>query len=138
MKNNNYDEKGYVAKHQRIPYYPVAFEKGEYLKNKLRQLMNKYEIIGEVRGLGLSIGVDLVTDRQTMKKNSDAAVKISYRSIENGLLLISVGQNSLRIQPPLVITYEQMDKAIDILDGAFEDYRNGKIGDEIFEFAKGW
>lgn len=113
-------------------------EKGEYLKNKLRQLMNKYEIIGEVRGLGLSIGVDLVTDRQTMKKNPNAAVKISYRSIENGLLVISVGQNSLRIQPPLVITYEQMNKAIDILDGAFEDYRNGKIGDEIFEFAKGW
>lgn len=113
-------------------------EKGEYLRNKLRQLMDKYEIIGEVRGLGLSIGVDLVTDRKTMEKNYDAAVKISYRSIENGLLMIFVGQNSLRIQPPLVITYEQMDKAVDILDHAIEDYMNGKIGDEIFEYAKGW
>ncbi|MCI8965589.1 MAG: aminotransferase class III-fold pyridoxal phosphate-dependent enzyme [Clostridia bacterium] len=115
-----------------------VLKKGEYLKNKLKQLMDKYDIIGEVRGLGLSIGVDLVTDRQTMNRNQDAAVKISYRSIENGLLLISVGQNSLRIQPPLVIDYEQMDKAVDILDHAFEDYINGNIGDEIFEFAKGW
>ncbi len=115
-----------------------VLKKGEYLKNKLKQLMDKYDIIGEVRGLGLSIGVDLVKDRQTMERNQDAAVKISYRSIENGLLLISVGQNSLRIQPPLVIDYEQIDKAIDILDNSFKDYINGNIGDEIFEFAKGW
>lgn len=115
-----------------------VLKKGEYLKNKLKQLMDKYDIIGEVRGLGLSIGIDLVTDRQTMERNQDAAVKISYRSIENGLLLISVGQNSLRIQPPLVIDYEQIDKAIDILDNSFKDYINGNIGDEIFEFAKGW
>ena len=73
-----------------------------------------------------------------MEKNYDAAIKISYRSIENGLLMISVGQNSLRIQPPLVITYEQMDKAVNILNSAFEDYVNGKIGDEVFEYAKGW
>ena len=100
--------------------------------------MDKYDIIGEVRGLGLSIGVDLVTNRETMEKNYDAAVKISYRAIENGLLMIFVGQNSLRIQPPLVITYEQMDRAIDILDNAIADYVNGKIGDEVFEYAKGW
>lgn len=113
-------------------------KKGEYLKNKLLGLMDKYDIIGEVRGLGLSIGVDLVTDRKTMEKNYDAAVKISYRAIENGLLMIFVGQNSLRIQPPLVITEEQMDKAIDILDKAIDDYVNGRIGDEVFEYAKGW
>ena len=113
-------------------------EKGEYLRQKLRELMDKYDIIGEVRGLGLSIGVDLVTNRETMEKNYDAAVKISYRAIENGLLMIFVGQNSLRIQPPLVITYEQMDRAIDILDNAIADYVNGKIGDEVFEYAKGW
>lgn len=115
-----------------------VLKKGEYLKGKLLQLMDKYDIIGEVRGLGLSIGVDLVTNRETMEKHYDAAVKISYRSIENGLLMIFVGQNSLRIQPPLVITYEQMDKAVEILDGAIQDYLDGKIGDEVFEYAKGW
>lgn len=113
-------------------------EKGQYLKNKLEKLMEKYDIIGEVRGLGLSLGVDLVTNRNTMEKNYDAAVKISYRAIENGLLMIFVGQNSLRIQPPLVITYEQLDKAVEILDNAINDYVNGKIGDEVFEYAKGW
>lgn len=113
-------------------------EKGQYLKNKLEKLMEKYDIIGEVRGLGLSLGVDLVTNRNTMEKNYDAAVKISYRAIENGLLMIFVGQNSLRIQPPLVITYEQLDKAVEILDNAINDYVNGRIGDEVFEYAKGW
>ena len=113
-------------------------EKGEYLKGKLKNLMGKYNIIGEVRGLGLSIGVELVKDRNTMERNADAAIKISYKSIENGLLMISVGQNTLRIQPPLIITYEQIDKAIEILEKAFEEYVNGKIGDEIYEYAKGW
>ena len=70
-----------------------------------------------------------------MEKNYDAALKISYRSIETGLLMIFVGQNSLRIQPPLVITNEQIDKAVDILDHAFDDYVNGRIGDEVFKFA---
>ena len=115
-----------------------VIQKGEYLQNKLRELMKKYDIIGEVRGLGLSIGVDLVKNRETMEKNYDAALKISYRSIETGLLMIFVGQNSLRIQPPLVITNEQIDKAVDILDHAFDDYVNGRIGDEVFKFAKGW
>lgn len=115
-----------------------VLEKGQYLKDKLLELMDKFNIIGEVRGLGLSMGVDLVKDRQSMEKNYDAAIKISYRAIENGLLLISVGQNSLRIQPPLVITYDQIDEALKILEGAFEDYTNGKIGDEVFAYAKGW
>lgn len=113
-------------------------KKGEYLKNKLELLKEKYSIIGEVRGIGLSIGIDLVTDTVSMKKNYDAATKISYQCIKNGLLMIFVGQNSLRIQPPLVITQEQMDKAVSILDNAIEDYCSGKIGDDAFKYTKGW
>ena len=115
-----------------------VLEKGAYLKEQLQKLQKKYPIIAEVRGLGLSIGVELVTDRESMKKNYDAAAKISYQCIKNGLLMIFVGQNSLRIQPPLVITKEQIDRAVSILDGALSDYCNGKIGDEAFEYTKGW
>lgn len=113
-------------------------KKGEYLKGKLSKLMDKYDFIGEVRGIGLSIGVDLVKDRKTMEKNYDAAAKISYKCIENGLLMIFVGQNSLRVQPPLVITKEQIDKAVDIIDKVMNDYANGRIGDEVFEHMQGW
>ena len=113
-------------------------EKGKYLKEKLEKLMEKYDIIGDVRGLGLSIGVDLVKDRATMEKDYIATAKISYRCIENGLILIFVGQSTLRVQPPLVITYEQLDKAVSILEQAIQDYVDGKIGDEVMESVKGW
>ena len=73
-----------------------------------------------------------------MEKNYEAAVKISYRCIEKGLLLIFVGQSSLRIQPPLVITKEQIDNAIDIIEDSIEEYISGKIDDSVFETVKGW
>lgn len=124
--------------HEREALNKASEEKGKYLKEKLEKLMEKYDIIGDVRGLGLSIGVDLVKDRATMEKDYIATAKISYRCIENGLILIFVGQSTLRVQPPLVITYEQLDKAVSILEQAIQDYVDGKIGDEVMESVKGW
>lgn len=114
-----------------------AAKLGEYLKNKLLPLVDKYEIVGEVRGLGLSIGVDLVTDKKTMKPNTTAAIKICNRSIEKGLILIYCGQSTLRIQPPLVITKEQIDKGLEIMEESINEYLEGKIGDEVFELTSG-
>lgn len=113
-------------------------ELGKYMIDKLNAMKERYDIIGDVRGLGLSIAVDLVKDIKTMEKNYEAAVKISYRCIEKGLLLIFVGQSSLRIQPPLVITKEQIDKAIDIIEDSIKEYISGKIDDSVFEVVKGW
>ena len=105
--------------------------KGDYLKGKLNLLKEKYpEIIKDVRGLGLSIGVDLL-DRET-------TTKICYQCIKKGLLVISLGGKTLRIQPPLVITYEQLDKSIEILEESILDFINDKISDEAFEFVRGW
>lgn len=111
---------------------------GKYIKNKLIKLKDKYEIIGEVRGLGMSIAVDIVTDRISMDKNHEAAAKICYRSIEKGLVLVFIGKSILRIQPPLVITKEEVDKAINIIEESINEYLKGEIGDEVFDFAKGW
>lgn len=115
-----------------------AAELGEYLKAKLLELKSKYEIIGDVRGLGMSIAVDLVTDRKTMNKNYNAAAKICNRCIEKGLILIFVGKSALRVQPPLVITKEQIDKAIGIIEESINEYLDGKIGDEVFAVTRGW
>ena len=113
-------------------------EKGAYLKKKLLSLMDKYEIIGDIRGIGLSIGVEIVSNKKDKSVNRLAAAKISYSSIEKGLLLTFIGGNVLRIQPPLVITKEEIDRAVRIMDNAFEDYVSGRISDDVLEFAKGW
>lgn len=115
-----------------------VIEKGKHLKGKLNELMDKYEIIGEIRGIGLSIGIDIVNNRIEKKKNYIAAAKIAYNCIENGLLLTFIGKSTLRVQPPLVITNEQIDKAIQIIDKAFENYTNNKIDDRVLLYAKGW
>lgn len=114
----------------------VSQEKGAYLKSKFEELKEKYpDTIGDIKQLGLSIGVDILKDG---KKDPDTTAKVSYRSITQGLVLIFVAQCTLRIQPPLTITYEQMDRAIDIIDEAIEYTLSGKLGDEIYEEMSGW
>ncbi len=113
-------------------------ELGEYVKERFEEMKDKYELIGDVRGIGLSIGVDLVTDRKTKKKAKEAAAKICYRCWEKGVILTFFANSVLRIQPPLVITKQEMDKAIDIIEEAINDYLAGDIPDEILEVAKGW
>ena len=105
--------------------------KGEYFKNKFLELQKKYpEIIKDVRGLGLSIGVDLCDKNTT--------TKIIYECQLNGLVLISLGESTLRVQPPLVITYEQMDKSIEIIEQSIKDLIGGKISDEALSVINGW
>lgn len=84
---------------------------GKYVKNRLNKMKNKYPIIGDVRGLGLSIGVDLVVDSATKQKAKDAAAKICYRCWEKGLILAFFSGSVLRIQPPLIITKDEMNEA---------------------------
>ena len=61
-----------------------------------------------------------------------------YRAYEKGLLVISLGQNILRIQPPLNIHAENLKKGFEILAEAVEDYRYGRIPDDVFHFRQGW
>jgi len=98
-----------------------AFEKGEFLITELERTAKRNELIGEVRGKGLMIGIELIKDRQ----KTPAAVecnRIKEICLELGLLVGSGGVygNVLRIQPPLVISQEQMEEAIKILDLAFD------------------
>ena len=113
-------------------------ELGDYAMGKFNKLKEKYELIGDVRGLGLSIGIDLVKDRKTKEKAGEAAAKICYRCWEKGIVLTFFAGNVLRIQPPLVISREQMDKAIDTIEQAINEYLAGDIPDRVLETAKGW
>lgn len=125
-----------VIREERLMENAVAV--GGHIKNRFLEMRKKYEIIGDVRGIGLSIGVDLVKNRESKERHGEAAAKICYRAWEKGLLLSFFSGSVLRIQPPLVITKEQADTALDIIEESFEDFFAGDIPDSIFETVKGW
>lgn len=113
-------------------------ELGKYAMDRFLEMKTKYDIIGDVRGFGLSIGVDLVKDRESKIGNKEAAAKICYRCWEKGIILIFLAQGVLRVQPPLVITKEELEKALNIIEESIVDYLNGDIPDEVLRVAKGW
>jgi len=97
-------------------YRANAAKVGRYFMKKLQGLADKYAVIGEVRGKGLMIGMELVTDKTAKtpaKKLCDALVTRAYH---NGLILLSCGQSTLRFMPPLVIDEADVDEAMSLLD----------------------
>jgi 4-aminobutyrate aminotransferase-like enzyme len=90
---------------------------------RLNELKERYKIIGDVRGKGLMIGIELVRDQVKKTPAVDEAGRVRDLCRERGLLIGSGGVkgNVLRIQPPLVITMEQIDKALNILESAIRE-----------------
>ena len=113
---------------------------GNYLIAALREMAKKYEIIGDVRGKGLVIGVELVKAGEEKEPADDLAAMIVYRAYELGLILYSAGifSNVLEMTPPLALTKEQADEALSILQQAFDDVLEGRFDkNKLTEFA-GW
>jgi 4-aminobutyrate aminotransferase len=111
---------------------------GNYAMQRFKELQTRYDLIGDVRGIGLSIGVDLVKDRETRERAYNEAAKICYRTWEKGLLLSFFSGSVLRIQPPLVMTDEEMERGLVIIEEAMADLVDGKISDEVLDTVKGW
>jgi len=101
-----------------------ARDLGEYLKTQLRDLQQRHEIIGDVRGRGLLLGVELVTDRQTKTPAHEVGMAVSQRCLELGACL-NIGRRSMasvfRLAPPLTTTREEIDRAIAIFDQALRE-----------------
>ena len=98
-----------------------AAEVGAHLKEGLTALMDQHPLIGDVRGRGLMIGVELVRDRTTKERaiqERDAVVNAAFR---RGLLVLGAGKNSIRFSPPLVLTREQADTAVRVLSEALTE-----------------
>lgn len=94
---------------------------GNRLLRQLRRLAESSELIGDVRGLGLMIGIELVRDKETKepaKAETDALMMACFR---RGLLTLPCGPNSLRLSPPLTLTEGQADAAMAILSDALEE-----------------
>ena len=89
---------------------------GQHLKQRLIELAGKHRLIGDVRGLGLMIGMELVRDRNTKEPASTERDEIVQLCFRRGLLMLGCGTSTLRFCPPLVVTKEQCDVAVGILD----------------------
>lgn len=100
-----------------------AAEVGAHLFDRLHALQEKHPIIGDVRGKGLMIGVELVKDRQTKERASQERDRLVDECFRRGLLVLGAGRNALRLSPPLVLTKDEADTAVRILDGALSQIR---------------
>jgi 4-aminobutyrate aminotransferase-like enzyme len=99
-----------------------ALTTGEYLKSKIDALAARHEVIGDVRGQGLFLGVEMVTDRKTQEPATQAANDISNMMRDNGVLISTDGpfDNVLKIKPPLVFGMKEADIMVDALQMALE------------------
>jgi 4-aminobutyrate aminotransferase len=91
---------------------------GEYLKAGLNKLMEKYECIGDVRGLGLMLGVEFVKDKASMAPDAELRDRIEMACYNAGLIILGCGGNSIRWSPALIISKENIDVALEIFDAA--------------------
>jgi 4-aminobutyrate aminotransferase len=89
---------------------------GAYIMDRLRDWPARFPIVGEVRGLGLMIGIELVRDQQTRERAPVARNRVLELAFERGLLVLGAGENSIRLCPPLVITRDQAAFAVDVLE----------------------
>jgi 4-aminobutyrate aminotransferase len=95
-----------------------ARETGEYMKDALEEIQVRHPSIGEVRGKGLMIGVDLVKDRETKEPASDLRDRVVEEAFIRGLILLGCGDSTIRLIPPLTVTKTEVDEALMTLDDA--------------------
>jgi 4-aminobutyrate aminotransferase len=102
-------------------YMANAGSVGQYFISALRQLQQRFECVGEVRGKGLMIGMELITDRTSRKPAKALCDAVLTRAYHNGLLLLSCGQSTVRFIPPLMITRADVDEAMGMIDVALRE-----------------
>jgi 4-aminobutyrate aminotransferase len=89
---------------------------GERALVRLKELQARHRVIGDVRGVGLLLGIELVKDRDAREPALEVAEEVLYRALDQGLSFKLTMGNILTLTPPLTITQEELDRAIDILD----------------------
>jgi 4-aminobutyrate aminotransferase len=117
-----------------------AEARGRQLQMGLRRLMDRHDMIGDVRGRGLAIGVELIEDRDDRRPATKSCQKVVYRAFELGLLLFYVGtqSNVLELTPPLTLTEAEAEEGLAILGRAIEDVAAGRVDDAAVAGFAGW
>ena len=94
---------------------------GNYALDRFREMQSRHALIGDVRGLGLLMGIELVLNRTSMEKATDAAERVMYSALSKGLSFKITMGNILTLTPALTITQQEMDQAIDVLERCFAE-----------------
>ena len=97
-------------------YIANAARMGEYLLRRMSSWKERFRYVGDVRGRGLMIGIEVVRDQKTREKAPELRNRIVHSAFEKGLLILGSGDTTLRISPPLIIDEEQADFAVRTLE----------------------
>jgi 4-aminobutyrate aminotransferase len=112
---------------------------GRYLLDRLQSLL-RHQCVGDVRGRGMILGVDLVRDRASKAPDQALAARVVYRAWELGLIVFYAGTfgNVLEITPPLILTESEVDEGVGILDQAIDDAVAGRVDEDAVAVYAGW
>jgi 4-aminobutyrate aminotransferase len=94
---------------------------GAHLVDGLRELQKKHTLIGDIRGMGLMIGVELVKDRKTKERAVDERNAVVQAMFKRGVLILGAGRNAVRLAPPLVLSKDQANSVLSALDESLGD-----------------
>jgi len=113
---------------------------GQTLMKRLEEMKERHQLIGDVRGSGLFVGVEFVKDRKTKQPAKLETAKIVYRAWRLGLITVYVGadQNVMELTPPLIITREEIERGADILETAISDVEKGLVPDSLVKDYTGF
>jgi 4-aminobutyrate aminotransferase len=89
---------------------------GAYMLDRLRTWPQRFRCVGDVRGVGLMLGIEIVRDQGTRERAPDLRDSLIQAAFERGVLVLGAGENTVRLSPPLIITRDQADCALDVLE----------------------
>ncbi|HEV2233163.1 MAG TPA: acetyl ornithine aminotransferase family protein [Terriglobia bacterium] len=102
-------------------YIQNAARMGEYIMKRIADWPTQHAIVGQVRGRGLMIGIELVKSQETREPYSEARGKVLQRAFEKGLMLIGCGESTLRFVPPLIVEKGHIDAALNIFEDCLKE-----------------
>ena len=94
---------------------------GEYMMDRMKSWPKRFPSVGDVRGRGLMIAVELVKDQQTREPDGELRNRIVQRTFERGLLVLGAGESAIRLSPPLTIARDQADFALEVLEDCLNE-----------------
>jgi 4-aminobutyrate aminotransferase len=109
-------------------YLDNAAVMGDYLLSALKKMQDSHPLIGDVRGKGLMIGVEIVLDRETRAPAHDIRDAIVNHAFDHGLLLLGAGESVLRLMPPLLIDPTTVEEALDLFDSSLSAVEKDVLG----------